>query len=62
MKGALLERYEDFAAGLQKEIEEDAGLRCGARHFEALRIGEAPAEYFVARTVNDVMTRALAAD
>lgn len=34
----------------------------GARHFEALRIGEAPAEYFVAKTVNDVMTRALAAD
>ncbi len=41
---------------------EDAKIRCGARHFEALRVGEAPAEYFVARTVGDVMTRALAAD
>jgi len=41
---------------------EDAKIRCGEAHFEALRVGEAPATYFVARTVGDVMTRALAAD
>ena len=40
---------------------EDAKIRCGEARFEALRVGEAPAEYFVARTVDDVMTRALAA-
>jgi type III restriction enzyme len=41
---------------------EDAKINCGRRHFEALRVGEAPAQYFVARTVDDVMTQALAAD
>jgi type III restriction enzyme len=41
---------------------EDAKIRCGARHFEALRVGEAPAEFIKATSVEDVLTRALATD
>ena len=39
---------------------EDAKIRCGEAHFEALRVGEAPAEYMVANSVNDVLGHALA--
>ncbi len=36
---------------------EGAKIECGRAHFKALAVGEAPAEYLVARTVDDLMTR-----
>jgi type III restriction enzyme len=41
---------------------EDAKIRCGEAHFEALRVGEAPATYIKATSVEDVLVRALASD
>jgi type III restriction enzyme len=36
---------------------EGAKIACGEEHFRALRVGESPAEYIVARTVPDVLSR-----
>ena len=38
---------------------EDAKIKCGARHFEALRIGESPAEYVVETAVDGLLARAI---
>ena len=38
---------------------EDAKIKCGARHFEALRTGESPAEYVVETAVDGLLARAL---
>ncbi len=38
---------------------EDAKIKCGARHFEALRVGEAPAEYVVEKDLAGVLARSL---
>jgi type III restriction enzyme len=35
---------------------ESARIKCGKAHFEALRVGEAPAQYMVARNVDDLLT------
>jgi len=35
---------------------ESAKINCGKAHFAALRVGETPAEYVVARSVEDVLT------
>jgi type III restriction enzyme len=39
---------------------EDAKIRCGEAHFKALRVGEAPATYIKATSVEDVLIRVLA--
>jgi len=57
-------RFSETLPGLHLRAlrgPEDAKIDCSRRHFEALRVGEAPAAYLVARTVDNVMTRALAA-
>ena len=36
---------------------EDGKIRCGQAHFQALAVGEAPAEYIVERTVEGVLAR-----
>ena len=36
---------------------EDGKIRCGQAHFQALAVGEAPAEYIVERTVEGVLSR-----
>ena len=36
---------------------EGAKIECGKAHFKALAVGEAPAEFVVARTVDDLMVR-----
>jgi type III restriction enzyme len=38
---------------------EDAKIRCGTAHFDALKVGEAPAEYVVTNDVNGVLNAAL---
>ena len=38
---------------------EDAKIRCGRRHFEALRVGESPAVYEVVTSVDELVGRAL---
>ena len=43
-----------FGDGL-RDLER-AKIRCGKEHFGALHVSEAPAEYLVARTVDDVLT------
>lgn len=37
--------------------KESAKIECGKVHFKAIAVGEAPAKYVVARTVDDLMTR-----
>jgi type III restriction enzyme len=37
--------------------KESAKIECGKAHFKALQVGEKPAEYMVARTVDDVLNR-----
>jgi len=37
--------------------KESAKIECGKAHFKALAVGEAPAEYIVARTIDDLMAR-----
>jgi type III restriction enzyme len=37
--------------------KEAAKIKCGEAHFEALKVCETPAEYIVARSVDDVLTR-----
>ena len=57
-------RFSETLPGLLRRAlrgSEDAKIDCGRRHVEALRVGEAPAAYLVARTVDNVMTRTLAA-
>jgi type III restriction enzyme len=36
---------------------EGAKIECGKAHFKALEVGQAPAEFVVVRTVDDLMTR-----
>ena len=38
--------------------KEGAKIACGKAHFGALHVSEAPAEYIVARSVDDVLERA----
>ena len=38
---------------------EDAKIKCGRRHFEALRTGESPATYEVVTSVDELVGRAL---
>lgn len=38
--------------------KESAKIECGKAHFQALAVGENPARYVVARSVNDVLTEA----
>jgi type III restriction enzyme len=40
---------------------EDAKIQCGKAHFEALRAGEDPATYTVAKTVDQLLSKALVA-
>ncbi len=40
--------------------KESAKIECGKAHFEALALGENPAQYIVARLVDDLLTKALA--
>ena len=35
---------------------EDAKIKCGKAHFNALKVSETPAKYIVARTIDDLMT------
>jgi type III restriction enzyme len=35
--------------------KESAKIKCGEAHFKALQVGEAPARYVVARTIDDLM-------
>src|SRR5690606_7242998 len=35
--------------------KESAKIECGRAHFKALEIGESPAQYMVARSVDDVL-------
>jgi Restriction endonuclease len=37
--------------------KESAKIECGKAHFKALQVGEKPAVYMVARTVDDVLNR-----
>jgi type III restriction enzyme len=37
---------------------ESAKIECGKAHFRALEVGEAPAQYVVARSVIDVLSHA----
>jgi type III restriction enzyme len=39
--------------------KESAKIECGKAHFQALAVGESPAQYVVARTVDDVLTQAM---
>lgn len=39
--------------------KESAKIECGKAHFQALAVGESPAQYVVARTVNDVLAKAM---
>ena len=36
--------------------KESAKIECGKAHFNALKVGESPAEYIVARTVDDLLS------
>jgi type III restriction enzyme len=38
-------------------VKERAKIECGKAHFSALAVSEAPAQYLVARTVDDVLSR-----
>jgi len=37
--------------------KESAKIECGKAHFKALQVGETPAQYVVARTIDDLMAR-----
>jgi type III restriction enzyme len=39
--------------------KESAKIECGKAHFQALAVGESPAQYVVARTVDDVLAKAM---
>ena len=41
--------------------KESAKIECGKAHFQALAVGESPAQYVVARTVDDVLAKAMTA-
>lgn len=41
--------------------KESAKIECGKAHFQALAVGESPAQYIVARSVDDVLARAMKA-
>lgn len=38
--------------------KESAKIECGKAHFQALAVGDSPAQYFVARSVDDVLAKA----
>ena len=39
--------------------KESAKIECGKAHFQALAVGESPAQYVVARSISDVLTKAM---
>lgn len=39
--------------------KESAKIECGKAHFQALAVGDSPAQYVVARSISDVLTRAM---
>ena len=39
--------------------KESAKIECGKAHFQALAVGESPAQYVVARSVDDLLSRAM---
>lgn len=39
--------------------KENAKIECGKAHFQALAVGESPAQYVVARSIDDVLVRAI---
>lgn len=39
--------------------KESAKIECGKAHFQALEVGDSPAQYVVARSISDVLTRAI---
>lgn len=39
--------------------KESAKIECGKAHFQALAVGESPAQYVVARSIDDVLARAM---
>ena len=39
--------------------KESAKIECGKAHFQALAVGNSPAQYVVARSISDVLTRAM---
>ncbi|NMM25846.1 MAG: DEAD/DEAH box helicase family protein [Glaciimonas sp.] len=39
--------------------KESAKIECGKAHFKALAVGDSPAQYVVARSIDDVLTRAM---
>ena len=39
--------------------KESAKIECGKAHFQALAVGDSPAQYVVARSISDVLTRAI---
>lgn len=41
--------------------KESAKIECGKAHFQALAVGDSPAQYVVARTVDDVLARTMKA-
>ena len=41
--------------------KESAKIECGKAHFQALAVGDSPAQYVVARSINDVLTSAMKA-
>ena len=47
-----------FADDLRNK--ERAKIECGKAHFHALAVGESPAQYVVARSVDDLLTKAQA--
>ena len=40
-------------------VEESAKIECGKEHFHALAVGENPARYTVARSVNDLLSEVM---
>lgn len=51
---AMPYRIDDRLPDGLRDVE-SAKITCGKSHFEALKVGESPAEYIVARTVDDVL-------
>lgn len=39
--------------------KESAKIECGKAHFQALAVGDSPAKYVVARSISDVLARAI---
>ena len=39
--------------------KESAKIECGKAHFQALAVGDSPAQYVMARSIQDVLTSAM---